>query len=510
MTSVTPEDTDWAAPTATTPLDATVALPGSKSLTARALVLAALADSPTVLTGVLRSRDTDLMRTALEILGARFEETASQPNGAASLRVTPLPPAGAAPAPEAMIDCGLAGTVMRFVPPLVALGNRPVLLDGDSGARLRPLSPVLDALTALGAGVEYLGEPGFLPVRLTPAPARPDDAAPSQPGASGGPRRIAVDASGSSQFLSALLLSGCLVPGGLAVTPTGHVPSLPHVAMTVASLRERGIAVDEPDPTAPKGERTWTVHPGRPHGGAVVIEPDLSNAGPFLAAALVVGGEVRVPDWPRTTTQAGDAWRTLLPRLGGQVREIHEIDEPDGSLTLAARGDGHLSGIQADLSEVGELVPTVAALAALASTQGHASRLTGIAHLRGHETNRLAAIVAEVGRLGGTARETADGIEIDALPAGTSLRPARLRGYADHRMATFAALIGLGVPGVTLDDVACTSKTLPDFPALWSAMLTPSSPRSVDPDAEIGRSSRRDRSIGSTGSIGSDDERSAR
>ena len=463
----------WSAPVPDGPLDAVVDLPGSKSLTARALFLAAVAKDPTTLTGVLRARDTELMLAALAALGARFEELGADP---ARLRVRPAPlplhvEAGAGGAGR--VDVGLAGTVMRFVPPLAALADAPVLFDGDAAARARPLGPLLDALASLGAEVVHLGEPGRLPVRVGPG----DGALrrPAGPARGLSPHRVSVDASGSSQFLSALLLLGPLLPGGLAVTPTGRVPSLPHVAMTVAALRERGIAVDEPEePVGPDavcgGGRTWTVRPGRPAGGRAGIEPDLSNAGVFLAAALVAGGRVSVPRWPASTTQGGDAWRELLVRLGGEV-ELRA--EADGSRTLVARGTGAagLRGIDADLSAAGELAPTVAALALLASVNGHASRLTGIAHLRGHETDRLAALVAEITRVGGAARQTDDGLVIDALPAGGRLRPALMRSYADHRMAAFAALVGLGVPGTELDDVACTSKTLPGFPALWAGML---------------------------------------
>ena len=490
----------WSAPVPAGPLDAVVDLPGSKSLTARALLLAAVAEGPTTLTGVLRARDTELMLAALAALGARFEELGADP---ARLRVTPAPTplhveAGAGGAGR--VDVGLAGTVMRFVPPLAALADAPVLFDGDAAARARPLGPLLDALASLGAEVVHLGEPGRLPVRVGPGdgalrrpagpagpaqscgPAvrptggtdsagRPDGPArPCGPARGLSPHRVSVDASGSSQFLSALLLLGPLLPGGLAVTPTGRVPSLPHVAMTVAALRERGVDVVEPDPGAPEGRRTWTVRPGRPAGGEAAIEPDLSNAGPFLAAALVAGGRVRVPRWPLATTQGGDAWRGLLARLGADV-ELRAGADGAGALVVRAAGAGALRGIDADLSTVGELVPVLAALAVVASAHGRSSRLTGIAHLRGHETDRLAALVAEITRIGGLARQTRDGIEIGALPAGGRLRPALLRAYADHRMATFAAVVGLAVPGIRLDDVECTSKTLPGFPDLWADLL---------------------------------------
>ena len=449
----------WRAPVAAGALEAVVELPGSKSLSARALLLAALADAPTTLTGLLRSRDTELMLAALTVLGARFEdldETGTR------LRVTPAPlPLHVQAGPDGLgrIDVGLAGTVMRFVPALAALADAPVVFDGDEAARRRPMAPLLDALASLGAEVIHLGEPGFLPFRVGPG----DGALLRAEGA-----RVAVDGSASSQFVSALLLLGAVLPSGLELTPTGPVPSLTHVAMTVATLRERGIAV-EPAPGAGDGERTWWVHPGRPRGGKVMIEPDLSNAGPFLAAALVAGGRVRVPHWPATTTQAGDAWRELLPRLGG------EVTLADGLLT--ARGTGRLTGIHADLSDVGELAPTVAALATLAGAQGHTSALTGIAHLRGHETDRLAALATQIRLLGGNAEESDDGLIIRPAP----LHGAALRSYADHRMATFAAIIGLSVEGVSLDDVECTSKTLPGFTDLWAAMLATAGECGTDP-----------------------------
>ncbi|WP_315584524.1 3-phosphoshikimate 1-carboxyvinyltransferase [Actinomyces viscosus] len=448
----------WRAPVAAGALDAVVELPGSKSLSARALLLAAVADAPTTLTGLLHSRDTELMIAALSVLGARFEDLDAS---GTRLRVTPAPlPLHVQAGPDGVgrIEVGLAGTVMRFVPALAALADAPVVLDGDEAARRRPMAPLLDALASLGAEVTYLGEPGFLPVRVGPgdgALLRAESA------------RAVVDGSASSQFVSALLLLGALLPGGLELTPTGAVPSLTHVAMTVATLRERGVAVDEPSPGAGDGERTWRVHPGRPRGGRVTIEPDLSNAGPFLAAALVAGGRVSVPHWPAATTQAGDAWRELLPRMGGAVTLTGSTTDSSTDSTLTASGTGRLTGIEADLSDVGELVPTVAALAALAGAQGHASALTGIAHLRGHETDRLAALAAQIRRLGGNAEETADGLIIRPAP----LHGAALHSYADHRMATFAAIIGLGVERVTLDDVECTSKTLPGFTGLWEAML---------------------------------------
>ncbi|MDD9207850.1 3-phosphoshikimate 1-carboxyvinyltransferase, partial [Georgenia sp. 10Sc9-8] len=264
----------------------------------------------------------------------------------------------------------------------------------------------------------------------------------------------------------ALLLAGAAYDAGIDVWHTGGpLPSVPHIAMTVQVLRERGVSVEElTDDGDPAGGGTgqvptrWRVHPGPVAGGEIVVEPDLSNAGPFLAAALVAGGTVRVPRWPATTTQAGDALRHLLTTMGADVHR-----DPDGVLSVT--GTGQVRGLDADLHDVGELAPTVAALAALADTP---SRLRGIAHLRGHETDRLAAVVTEITRLGGRARETDDGVAIEPAP----LHGGVVQTYHDHRMATFAAVLGLRVPGVEVVDVATTAKTLPDFPAMWQSMLT--------------------------------------
>ncbi|MPV87739.1 3-phosphoshikimate 1-carboxyvinyltransferase [Georgenia ruanii] len=439
-----PED-PWPAPTATGPLDATVDVPGSKSLTNRYLLLAALAAAPTELVRPLHSRDSELMVGALRALGATVEEDGED------LRVTPGPLRG-----PAQVDCGLAGTVMRFVPALAVLADGDVHLDGDPRARERPMGPVVRGLRDLGAAVDAAtnadGEP-TLPLTVHGTGALTGGA-------------VDVDASGSSQFVSALLLAAPGYEQGVDLRHTGAtLPSLPHIDMTVAVLRERGVTVEElTEVGAPAGATTewaptrWRVHPGPVAGGRIVVEPDLSNAGPFLAAALAAGGTVRVPRWPGSTTQAGDGLRELLAAMGA------EVVLADGALRVTGPADGRIQGLDADLHDVGELTPTIAALCALAETP---SRLRGVAHLRGHETDRLAAIVTEITRLGGRARETADGVEIEPAP----LRGGVVESYHDHRMATFGAILGLRVPGVRVVDVATTAKTLPDFPGMWRAML---------------------------------------
>ncbi len=425
------ESAPWAAPVARGPLDAVVEVPGSKSLTNRLLVLAALADGPGVLRGALRSRDADLMAAGLRALGVEVVEGSA----ASELQVTPGPLRG-----PADVDCGLAGTVMRFLPPVAALADGPVRFDGDEGARVRPMGPVLAALGALGVGVT---RDGPRPPTTLPFTVR------GRGSVRGG--SIDVDASASSQFVSGLLLAAARFDQGLTLRHVGTtLPSMPHIDMTVEVLREVGVEVDSSRPAI------WRVEPGPVAARDVQVEPDLSNAGPFLAAALVAGGTVRVPGWPTTTTQPGAMLGDLLTAMGGAAAL------EDGVMTVT--GTGEVRGVDVDLHAAGELAPTIAALAALADSP---SRLRGIAHLRGHETDRLAALSAEITRLGGQAEQTADGLVITPRP----LHGGTVRTYADHRMATFGALLGLAVPGVLVEDVATTAKTIPDFVGLWDGML---------------------------------------
>jgi len=413
----------WVAPFATEPVHATVAVPGSKSITNRALLLAALSERGGTLTGALRSRDSRLMIDALRALGVPVDDGDQVVVGAHQGLRGP-----------AQVDCGLAGTVMRFVPPAAAIADGDVHFDGDPRARERPMSTVLDALRALGASVD--GD--TLPFTLRGKGGLPGGA-------------VTIDASASSQFVSGLLLAGARYDAGVTVHHDGKpVPSLPHIDMTVGMLREAGVTVDDAE------ANTWRVEPGPIESRDWVIEPDLSNATPFLAAAAVTGGSVTVPGWPETTNQPGDVFGDIAARMGCTV----ERDERG----LTVTGPERLSGIDVDLHDVGELTPTVAALAVLADGP---SVLRGIAHLRGHETDRLAALVAEITGLGGDANETEDGLAI---------RPRKLdaglwRAYADHRMATAGAIVGLKVRGVEVDDIGTTSKTLPDFPGMWARML---------------------------------------
>ncbi|MDT0200948.1 3-phosphoshikimate 1-carboxyvinyltransferase [Nocardioides sp. AE5] len=414
----------WPAPRASRSLDVTVSLPGSKSLTNRALVLAALAEGPSVVRRALRSRDTLLMAAALTSLGAHVDTAGDD------WSVTP----GALEA-DAEVDCGLAGTVMRFVPPVAGLARGRIAFDGDPHMRNRPIGEILTALRGLGVDVS---DGDRLPFTVTGTGS-----------VAGG--TVVVDASASSQFISALLLAGARYDRGIDVRHDGKpVPSLPHIDMTVAMLRQHGVDVDDSE------ANRWTVAPGPIAPVDHLIEPDLSNAAPFLALAAVSGGTVTVRDWPAATHQAGDALREILTLMGCTVT----LSEAG----LRVSGPDQLTGIDLDLHDVGELTPTVAALCALAGSPSH---LRGIEHIRGHETDRLTALATELGALGARVTEHRDGL---------SLEPATLHGgtfhtYADHRMAHAGVVIGAAVDGVLVEDIDTTSKTFPDFASFWGGLL---------------------------------------
>ena len=421
--------TPWPAPTAEVPIHATVALPGSKSLTNRELVLSALAKEPTLLTEPLDSRDSRLMIEALRSLGTGIEIL---PNG--DILVTPAPFDKAA-----KIDCGLAGTVMRFVPPVAALSSEVIEFDGDEAARRRPMDVTISSLRDLGVFIIDDITKGSLPFRIH-----------GEGSVAGG--ELTIDASSSSQFVSGLLLAAARFKDGIVLRHEGeHLPSMPHIEMTLDCLAKRGVKVSSPE------QAVWVVEPGEMYGGEIAIEPDLSNSGPFLAAAMVASGSVTVPHWPTSTTQVGDEFDGILQKMGALVTRN------ENGLTVT--GNGKIHGIEIDLSIGGELTPVIAALAAIADSP---TRITGVAHLRGHETDRLAALASEINRIGGIARETPDGLEIDP---SNELVGGLWRTYEDHRMATAGAIIGLRVPGIDIEDITTTSKTMPDFDKLWLKML---------------------------------------
>ena len=429
-----PEETLWQAPTASAPTSAVLSLPGSKSLTNRELVLSALADGTSRLRSPLHSRDSDLMVEALRELGTVIETVSGDGQYGPDLLITPAEELSG----STTIDCGLAGTVMRFLPPLAGLALGPTTFDGDEAARRRPMATTISSLRALGVDINDDGRP-VLPFTVHGSGR-----------IEGG--EITIDASLSSQFVSGLLLAAARFDNGLTLSHSGErLPSMPHIEMTIETLAARGVTVDSPAPG------TWIVAPGPIAAADVAIEPDLSNAAPFLAAALVTGGSVTITGWPSETTQIGARLADLLPLFGATV-------DRDGDRLTVTGGDG-IRGVTLDLPEGGELVPNLVALAALASEP---STITGIGHIRHHETDRLAALVTEINKLGGNVTELEDGLHIEpaALHGGTWL------SYEDHRMATTGAIIGLAVPGVEIEDIGTTSKTLPQFTELWHSMLS--------------------------------------
>ena len=418
-----------------TPVDISVVIPGSKSVTNRALILAAQAKSPSTLRRPLVSRDSELMVAGLKALGIGIEETTTFIDGNEELQwiVTPAPMRGGV-----RVDVGNAGTVMRFLPPLAALATGEVIFDGDPRSYERPLGPVIKALEELGVSIDHDNRYS-LPLTLHGTGK-----------ISGG--EITIDASESSQFLSALLLVAPSFTNGITVKHKGgSLPSMPHIEMTVDMLRQFGASV-EVDSVA----QTWSVKPGALHGLDLVIEPDLSNASPFLSIAMVCGGRVAIADWPIKTTQPGDQLRTILSDMGAQ------FSFGDNGLTII--GTGKIHGIDVDLHDVGELTPSIAALCALADSPSH---LRGIGHLRKHETDRLAALTREINALGGNVTEEETALHITPAP----LHAGVFHTYDDHRLATAGAVLGLVIEGIEVENIATTRKTLPDFPGLWSSLL---------------------------------------
>ncbi len=413
-----------AAPASAGPLSATIVVPGSKSATARGYVLAALADGASVLTGVLDARDTRLMRAALTGLGVSITDLAD-----GVVRVQP---------PErfqaADVAVGLAGTVMRFLPPLAALADGSSRFHGDVEAEARPVTPLLAGLGQAGVQIDH---PESLPFTVRGTGQVPGGV-------------VGIDSSGSSQFVSGLLLAGARFDRGLDLRHVGAtLPSRPHIALTVEMLRDRGVEVAQPHPNR------WIVGPGPIAARDQTIEPDLINAATFLAAPLIVGGSVTTA-WPERTVQAAEAILDVLTSLGAAV------DRRAGQVTV--RGTGRVTANDLDLALTSELTCVAAVLLALADSPG---QIRGVAHVRGHETDRLAALQAELNGLGGRVEQTPDGLSITPAP----LRPGVFHTYADHRMAHAGTLLALAVPGVELDDVSCTTKTLPDFPGLWRHLL---------------------------------------
>jgi len=428
--------TNWSAPfrggltSVGEPINAKISIPGSKSATNRALILAAIAKTPSRLRKPLSSRDADLMVKGLQSLGCKIDEIKTAQGF--DYQITPQKLTG-----PTQIDVGNAGTVMRFLPPIASLATGLIHFDGDARSHERPLEPVIKALEQLGASIEH-GNKYRLPLTINGSGE-----------IKGG--EVEVDASASSQFISALMLLGPATKNGLIIRNIGKsLPSMPHIEMTIQMLRQFGATVEV-------NENSWTVRSGDLSGQDLTIEPDLSNAAPFMAAAMICGGSVEILDWPKSTSQPGDQLRDIFAKMGARIEQNNE--------GLKISGSGKINGIDIDLHNVGELTPSIAAVAALASTQ---STLRGIAHLRLHETDRLAALANEINNLGGDVTEG---------PGELLIKPAKLvasqifKSYEDHRMATAGAIIGLAVKDLIVENIETTKKTLPDFPGMWQEML---------------------------------------
>ena len=427
---------NWSAPfrsgltAASKPISATVTIPGSKSATNRALILAALATTPSRIRKPLSSRDTDLMVKGLQSLGCKIEQV--ETDQGFDYQVIPDKLTG-----PTQIDVGNAGTVMRFLPPIAALATGLIHFDGDERSHQRPIGPVLSALEQLGVSVEHNNK-YKLPITINGAGK-----------IKGG--TVEIDASASSQFVSALLLVAPATQEGITIKNIGpSLPSAPHIEMTIQMLEKFGATVQ-------RTASSWSVKPFQLIGQDLVIEPDLSNAAPFMAAAMICGGSVQVSDWPLSTTQPGDQLRSIFTKMGAKV----ELNASGLTIT----GSGKIDGIDIDLGDVGELTPSIAAVASLATTP---SALRGISHLRLHETDRLAALANEINNLGGSVIEG---------PGDLVIKPGKMnasqiwRSYEDHRMATAGAIIGLAVEGVIVENIETTQKTLSNFPGMWQGML---------------------------------------
>ena len=454
----------WPAPfRGSNPVHARVVIPGSKSVTNRALILAAQATSPSILRRPLISRDSELMVAGLRQLGIGIQEVEIESGGAISTdtvaasaseknssgaqkelawKITPAPLKG-----PAHIDVGNAGTVMRFLPPLAALAQGAISFDGDARSHERPLGPVIKALEELGISIDH-GNRYSLPLSLVGTGKIP-----------GG--EIDIDASASSQFLSALLLIGPSTLNGITARHVGgELPSMPHIEMTVEMLRDFGATVH-----VDSEKKTWRVESGDLKGKDMVIEPDLSNAAPFLSIAMVCGGSVTIADWPLKTTQPGDQLRNLLRDMGAEISlNADGLTLTANSEKSALRDAPKINGIDVDLHDVGELTPSIAALAALADSPSH---LRGIAHLRLHETDRLAALTKEINSIGGKVSEEHSALHLEPSP----LHAGIFHTYEDHRLATAGAVIGLVTPGIEVENIATTRKTLTDFPGLWKSLV---------------------------------------
>jgi 3-phosphoshikimate 1-carboxyvinyltransferase len=412
--------------TASRPLDAVVDVPGSKSIANRALVCAALADGDTTLTNVPGGDDTVAMLGCLGALGIAVSAEADEVRLAGS--------GGRLDAADVVLDAVLAGTTSRFVTALAALAPGPVTVDGAPPLRRRPMGPLHTALASLGVAVEPGELPGNLPVTVR-GPLR-----------TGG--TVALPGDVSSQYLTALMLIGPSLTGGLRLRLTTPLVSVPYVRLTASVMAEFGVGGVE------IGSAEIVVPEGRYAATTLAIEPDASSASYPLAMAAVAGGRVQVRGLHRTSAQGDAVFADLLADMGCTVS-----DDADG-LTVARDPATALTGIDVDLADVSDLVPTVAAVAVTATTP---TRITGVGFIRAKESDRLGDLAAELGALGADVTVEADGLRI--APAGP-LRGAALATHHDHRLAMAFGVLGVAVPDVVVAEPGVVSKSWPDF---WAA-----------------------------------------
>lgn len=405
------------------PVNGTVTVPGSKSLTNRALVIAALATGRSTLHGALFSDDTEACMDGLARLGI---DISSDPSAA---RVTVTGAGGRIPAVTAELDVRYSGTTARFLTAVAAAGRGIYRFDGAQPMRERPMGDLPAVLSATGARFRFLGEPDHLPFELqaTELPAG----------------RIEINATQSSQPVSALLLCAPAATGATTIIVRGAVPSEPFIDMSVRIMREFGVDVSRPQPGV------FEIAAGSGYRGRTYdVEPDASNSSYFMAAAALTGGTVCVRGLSADSAQGDIACAAILKRMGCRVRQ--------DTAGITVTGPKRLRGVDLDLNAVSDLTPTFAAIAPFTDSP---VTIRNVAHTRLQETDRIAALATELTRLGATVEEHADGLRIEP----SALAPAPIRTYEDHRMAMAFAVTGLRVPGLTIRDPGCVAKTFPDF-----------------------------------------------
>jgi 3-phosphoshikimate 1-carboxyvinyltransferase len=404
------------------PVDDTVRVPGSKSITNRALIVGALADGISTIENPLFSDDPYWLMAAFAGLG--FPTKADRETGTATVEGQ----RGIIPRSGVEVFVGNAGTAARFLPPVLALGEGPYLVDGVARMRERPVADLVEAMRGLGAGVGYAGEEGRFPIEVKGG------------GIKGGV--VGVRGIRSSQFLSGLLMAAPYAEEPVVLEVEGGLVSRPYVGITLGVMRDFGVEVVE------EGRDRFVVPPGVYEAGKYVVEPDASGASYFFAAAALTGGRVRVPGLGSASSQGDLGFVEVLEEMGCEA----EI----GVDYVEVRGPERLRGIEVDMNGISDTMITLAAIAPFASSP---TTIKNVAHTRAQETDRIAAVARELTRLGAEVEERPDGLKITPGPVG----PGTVHTYDDHRIAMAFSLLGLVVPGIRIQNPSCVTKTLPDY-----------------------------------------------